>query len=193
MNYNPLRPFPDNPEAQAPDTIEFDAVEVNSDQRRIDLELTLKGGTWEAGDFLDIQPDFRHPVEFRFGRTSETSPCLLAHGSECPQLRADYILFQPDVVAQDPRKGWLPIGGIHTRWPPAEERIDVVHIGRLETPQLRLGPDVSRSHAELHLRLQPEHEHLELHAYADLNRYVRVSVDADDLGERSRGLIDLAI
>lgn len=186
MSYDPLRP---DKEAEALDTIAFDAVEANPDHRRVELELLLKGGGWETGDFLDIKPDFQHPVELRFGRTAETSPCLLVRGSECPQLRADYILFQPDVVATDPRKGWIPIGGIHSRRYPVEERMDDISIGRQATPQLRLGPDVSRWHAEISLKLKPTHSCLQLHAYSNDDRYARVSMHPDDTAEGSRELV----
>lgn len=188
MSHDPLRPFPDNLEAEAADTTEFEAVEADPEQRRIELELLLKGGAWEAGDFLDIKPDFRHPVELQFGHTPETSPCLLVRGSECPQLRADYILFQPDVVARDPRKGWVPIGGLHARRSPVEERMDTIYIGRQKTPQLRLGPDVSRSHAEISLKLKPTHSYLQLHACENFDRYVHVSMHPDDLAEGSQDL-----
>jgi hypothetical protein len=158
-----------------PDTVEVEAIE--SDEKRVEYELGL--GSGDADGSLMIEPGFGHPIEFRFGRTRKTSPCLLVHGRECPQLGAEYVLVQPDVIAKDPRKGWMPIGG---HW--AETQADLVYVGREDTPQFRFGPDVSRCHAYLsQTRTKRGVSHLTLAADEGEPRYVRVVVHPDDLRE----------
>lgn len=82
------------------------------------------------------------PVEIRAGQTTETSPLLLDWGGKYRELceaqgieaTGAYVLLQPDVMAEDPQRGWLivPRGG-------------TVSIGRAETPQFRLGNEVART------------------------------------------------
>lgn len=116
-------------------TIEFEAIsEHERAAGRRTYELTTSD---EDVPSLVIRADFVGVVELRLGRTSDTSPCYLVRGEVCPQLAADYIVVQPDVMRQDPTKGWVPIGDTY----PGD-----VCLGRRLTPQLRLGPDVSRDH-----------------------------------------------
>jgi hypothetical protein len=167
--------------ADEAETIEFDAIEGEPDSERIEFELMLTP-TDEGGASVEIKPDFKHPIELRFGRTAETSPCFLVHGSECPQLGAEYVLIQPDVIAKDPRKGWEPIGGTPV------DRFGTAYIGRgEETPQLRLGPDVSRHHAQIeHV---PHRNVIEVGTFQDEDRrYVRVIAHPDDLIELPPGM-----
>lgn len=140
----------------------------------------LRNGEHEEVDF---NPDFRHPIAIDFGRTSETSRCFLVHGRECPQLNADYILIQPDVIAKDPRRGWVPIGGQHVLRPEEQAR-EAVYVGREETPQLRLGPDVSRSHCEIESCRKPGGESLTLTTHSrDEGSYARIIAHPDDIEE----------
>jgi hypothetical protein len=102
-------------------------------------------------------------------------------GSECPQLRADYILVQPDVLAKDPRRGWVPIGS-----PAPENRGegwagDLVYIGRQDTPQLRLGPDVSRRHAYISAGFNDCGSYLDLTMDEIESHYARVRIHPDDI------------
>jgi hypothetical protein len=159
------------------ETIKFAAIEADPDRERVDFELMLTP-PGEHGGEVEIKRDFKHPIELRFGRTPETSPCILIHGEECPQLGADYILIQPDVIAKDPQKGWVPLGGVHARSP---QTPDTAYIGRRESPQLRLGPDVSRHHAEVVYGPSP-YNFLEVRTFQDEGpHYVRVSAHPDDL------------
>jgi hypothetical protein len=166
-------------------TVEFEAIEADPDSERIEFELMLAPDKGEGPVSVEIKPDFKHRIELRFGRTSETSPCLLVPGSECPQLGAEYVLIQPDVIAKDPRKGWVPLGGIHAVTPTA---LDTAYVGREESPQLRLGPDVSRHHAEVAFGPNP-YNMLEVRTFQDEGpHYVRVSVHPDDLVELPPGM-----
>lgn len=82
---------------------------------------------------------FHHAPEIRLGRSGrEERRLLLVHGDECPQLDADYILIQPEAVSADPRRGWLPLGGLY---PSARS------LGAEDTPELELGEDVDPDHA----------------------------------------------
>jgi hypothetical protein len=166
--------------AEEPETVEIEALEADPERERIEFELMLTPDR-EGGATVRIKPDFKHPVELRFGRTPETSPCFLVHGSECPQLGAEFILVQPDVIAKDPRKGWEPIGGL---------RVDrIAYIGRgEESPQLRLGPDVSRLHAEVEYRREP-YNYIEVATHQNQGRrYVRISAHPEDLAELPSGM-----
>lgn len=72
----------------------------------------------------------------------DAQPCYLKRADCLPQLGAEYVLFQPEVVKRDPRQGWLPIGGIHSV---------TICLGRGESPSLELPMTASREH--LHLLL----------------------------------------
>lgn len=94
---------------------------------------------------IEIRSDFKLPVEVQLGaNSSERRRLFLIHGRECPQLGADYVLLQPEVVVGDPRRGWLPLGGLH-----AGSR----GLGTEGTPELELGGDVDPDHAHIGLIL----------------------------------------
>ncbi len=94
---------------------------------------------------IEIRPDFKYPVEVQLGTDfSERCRLFLIHGHECPQLGADYILLQPEVVAEDPRRGWLPLGGVH-----GGSR----GLGTEDTPELELDSNVDPDHAHIGLML----------------------------------------
>lgn len=181
MSKEPKRESVDDAHAMGRETVEFEAIETDPEHKRVEFELML--GSMQDGEYVEvcIDRDFQHPIEIDFGRTPETSTCFLVQGRECPQLKADYILIQPDVIAKDPRKGWVPIGGMHARRP-KEEALETVYIGRDETPQLRLGPDVSRTHASVDFRRKPGIELLTL--CADSHKkgfYARVVAHPEDI------------
>ena len=45
---------------------------------------------------------------------SPTTPELMVvAGREIPQLGAGCIILQPDVLVNDPRRGWMPVGGTY--------------------------------------------------------------------------------
>ncbi len=127
---------------------------------RIEYELVGRQG-------VPLRRDFKHPVEIRLGRDERTSACYLVKGDRCPQLGAELIVVQPAVVHQDPTRGWAGIGGRFE---------DTVDLGREVSPQLRLGPDVSREHCFIDMG----HELINI---GNLGRNgTRVVVAPDDLG-----------
>lgn len=100
----------------------------------------------EGSKQIEIRPDFKYPIEIQLGTdSSERRRLFLIHGRECPQLGADYILLQPEVVAEDPRRGWLPVGGVHD---------GSRGLGGEDTPELELGADVDPDHA--HIGVDPD-------------------------------------
>jgi hypothetical protein len=103
---------------------------------------TLPDG-WAQMRIIDQEIALLHvpgPVTLLLGRQPETPPCLLLPGDCCPPLGASYVLMQPEVIRQDIRRGWLPLGGRHAK---------AVELGRETSPGLNLGPDVSREHCRL--------------------------------------------
>lgn len=113
-----------------PGTEEFEKIRILSPSVEFDLY-------WESHLRLPIRYDFTHPIEITLGDGPLTSPCYLVHGREHPDIRARYLLVQPDVFADDPRRGRVAIGA-----PGRSE----VSLGREASPALRLGPEVSRDH-----------------------------------------------
>lgn len=114
------------------DTIEFAAIELEQPDRVC----------YELRDGLGVQ--FTHgildsPVEIRVGQTAESSPLFVHTGDDFPELceregQEPYrscVLMQPDVFAEDPKLGWMVIA----KW---------TAVGRSDTPQFRLGRDISR-------------------------------------------------
>jgi hypothetical protein len=94
---------------------------------------------------IEIRPDFKYPVEVQLGTdSSERRRLFLIHGRECPQLGADYVLLQPEVVVEDPSRGWLPLGGVHSGGR---------GLGTEDTPELELGSDIDPDHAHIGLML----------------------------------------
>lgn len=91
---------------------------------------------------LLVRADFRRSLEIHLGTPANESESrlVLAHGDECPQLEAEYILFQPGVVASDVRRGWLPLGGLYPR---------VRYLGVEDSPDFELGAGVAPDHASV--------------------------------------------
>lgn len=58
----------------------------------------------------------------------DTPDIQIVRGENVPQLDALYVLAQPDVIAEDWRRGWIPVGG---HWP------DEIYLREQE--RLRLG------------------------------------------------------
>lgn len=87
---------------------------------------------------LTVSREFTCPVDMRLGCTTVEQRVVLIHGRECPQLGASYLLVQPDVVARDPRRGWLPLGGRHP---------EQLFLGSEDSPELELGDGVDPDHA----------------------------------------------
>jgi hypothetical protein len=108
---------------------------------------------------LQVKEDFEHPVEIRLGRDERTPSCYLVRepGNESPASESGFAVVQPSVVhgSQSGRGRCAPA------YPLA-----VVEIGRAESPELVLGPDVSRQHCKIAL------DHLDIgHVFA--NRELR--------------------
>ena len=82
---------------------------------------------------ISIERDFPGAIEVHFQDSATTPPLFLTNAKEFPQLGAEYLLSQPDVMRADPRRGWAPIGGRHE---------STVVVGYYETPQFKLGPEV---------------------------------------------------
>lgn len=121
------------------DTIEFAAIELDQPER-ICYEVS-------DGTAVRITDAFNVPVEIRLGQTTETSPLFLHPGDDFPELceaagaetATAQVLVQPDVMAENPAMGWMVI----TEW---------TRVGRSDTPQFRLGRDISRHE---HITLGP--------------------------------------
>lgn len=121
------------------DTIEFAAIEQEQPER-VCYELT-------DGVGVRLAFNFQSPVEIRAGLTTESSPLFLHRGEDWESLCgavgtesfSPYVLIQPDVMAENPKRGWLVIDKFQP-------------IGREITPQFRLGRDVRR---EEHFYLGP--------------------------------------
>jgi len=116
------------------------------------------------------------PIEIRVGQTAETSPLLLdgawnyreiceAQGVE----PSAHILVQPDVMAEDPQRGWIMI--------PKGEKVT---IGRATTPQFRLGNDVAREeHMEIENKKMPPRTNPEIRIVGLAANPIRVRVSGD--------------
>lgn len=115
-------------------------AELRAAAQRYELRYSEDGQRISDGPKqIEIRPDFEHPIEVLLGtEPTERRRLFLVHGRECPQRGADYILMQPEVVAEDPRRGWLPLGGVH-RFSRG--------LGTEDTPELELGSDVDPDHA----------------------------------------------
>lgn len=121
------------------DTIEFAAIEQEAP------EFVC----YEIGSGVGVRLThlLEKPVEIRIGQTTETSPLFLHEGSDFPDLceatdttpALARVLVQPEVMCANPNNGWLVIDG----W---------TSVGRAETPQFRLGGDISRKE---HISLGP--------------------------------------
>lgn len=115
-----------------------------------------------------------YPVEVRIGQTTETSSLFIERGREYAALceaegidpSTAYVLVQPDVMAENPRAGWLVIS-------PNKE----VNIGRAETPQFRLGGDIARKQHMTIKNKGGSQEELSITAYSLNPTKVRVRSD----------------
>lgn len=63
------------------------------------------------------------------------SPIEIVSGLDWPQLRARYVVVQEDVIRKDPRRGWVPVGGVYP---------DCLLIGPAEAGQLEFSAAVGR-------------------------------------------------
>lgn len=100
-----------------------------------------QGGTWLGADEREVEIPTRtfRTIALRLGAPG-ADPCYLVRGESCPQLGAEYIVVQPEVLDRDATRGWLPIGGRHP---------DTVCLGRSESPELDYGEMVSREHLHI--------------------------------------------
>jgi hypothetical protein len=120
------------------ETIEFEAIEL--ERKHVCYEL-------RNGASIVLPARFRGPIEVRVGQT--TSPLFLHRGYKHPELceavgvisasskECMPVLIQPDVMAENSDMGWDAV-------------CDYLSLGRVDTPQFRLGPDISRTkHIEM--------------------------------------------
>ncbi len=113
------------------ETAEFAAIEQEQPER---VCLEVSSGLAVRFEYGPVVP-----VEVRLGQTTETSPFFLHEGLSYPELcKAEgiepisaHVLIQPDVMEKNPELGWLVVHSWQT-------------VGREETPQFRLGRDISR-------------------------------------------------
>lgn len=112
---------------------------------RVTEALKGKAARLRPGDEKDVELPFSGNLVLRLG-SPDALPCYLARATCLPQLGAEYVLLQPEVVARDPRQGWLPLGGLHSV---------SLCLGRGESPGLDLPVTASREHLYLTLG---EHE-----------------------------------
>ena|SRR4249920_3212122 len=155
------------PREPGSDTQEFKAVKlVEGVDARTEFEL--------VGNYrLLVKPDFQHPVELRLGRDEQTPTCYLIPKPWNRKYGDQYVIVQPDVFRADRRRGWVEFGTGSTNH---------VGLGRLVTPQLDLGPDVSRRHCLVAIGTSPvdgNSDVLEIESYG--RNGLRVSVHPDDI------------
>jgi hypothetical protein len=126
------------------------------------------------------------PVEIRVGQTAETSPLFLYDGWNYRELckaqgidsEGAYVLVQPDVMADNPQRGWIVI--------PYGEKVT---IGRAKTPQFRLGNDVAREeHLEIENKEMPPDTNPEARIVGLAANPIRVRVKGDFFGADHRFL-----
>ncbi len=91
---------------------------------------------------LDVRPHFEEPIELRLGLTDETSVCYLVRAGQPDRGGDPYIVCQPDVMQEDLRMGWAAFG---------DHDYKSVLLGRFESPQFRLGPDIGLLHVSVSL------------------------------------------
>jgi len=115
---------------------------VEQERERRSYELRGDGG-------IHI-PVVKTPIELRLGHAS--SPCFIVPGRWCPQIGAEYIVMQPDVLAQSFSAGWMPIGGRHPDYflIGQHESAFVVGVGRHEMPPyFEFAADVDGVHCQI--------------------------------------------
>lgn len=148
---------------EAVETTEFAAVEQGPERF---LTVELGPGRAISALTIDGRSELVDQVELRFGRSPETPPCRLIRGLGIPQLDAEWILVQPDVVRRDPARGWLPLGG---------RFLGSAVVGRAYTPMFEFGADVSREQLRIGAS---EHGQLELSDHTSRNGTTMVVPEA---------------
>jgi hypothetical protein len=63
-----------------------------------------------TGELPSLSVDMRPGIEIQI-ELPDTPVIHVVRGGEVPQLEAQYILVQQEVVAENWRRGWTPIGG----------------------------------------------------------------------------------
>lgn len=108
-------------------------------------ELRPTRGIEQPGDleFLhadqrDLPLNGRQALALRLGSDRGREIYLLDAAESLPYLGARYLAIQPEVVLDDPRRGWRPFGGEH----PSHG----VAFGRSESPDFDLVRWASREH-----------------------------------------------
>lgn len=76
-------------------------------------ETTRRYEVSRTGELPSFSVPLSSEVELRIELPS-TPEILVCAGREVPQLGAPYLLVQPEIVAGDWRRGWVPVGG---DWP----------------------------------------------------------------------------
>jgi hypothetical protein len=72
----------------------------------IDLELT------RSSPPLFVDHCFSQ-LDLRLGSGSAEIGVEIVSGLDWPQLDARYVVVEPKAVEEDPRRGWLPLGGVY--------------------------------------------------------------------------------
>jgi hypothetical protein len=150
---------------QSADTQEFDAVRlIEGVDERTEFELV-------GNRRIQVKLEFEHPIELRVGRDEQTPICYLVR-NPWHLGRGGYAVVQPEVVRSHPGRGWIEFGGVGKR--------QLGKVGRLVSPELELGPDVSRRHCLIATtKLDECGEIVEIENYG--RNGLRVLVHPDDL------------
>jgi hypothetical protein len=111
--------MPEQPEWNEAVTGSVAGVETLSDG-------TLRYEVSRSGELPSLSVRMWSGVEVRI-ELPNTAEIEVVRGELIPQLDALYVLTQPDVMSQDWRQGWVPVGG---RWP------DEIYLREQESLQL---------------------------------------------------------
>lgn len=97
----------------------------------------------ESGPLAEVELTSRRPpvfvdhafsrLQLRFQGHEHVPPIGIVSGLEWLQLGARYVAVQEPLMLKDPRRGWAPVGGIHT---------GALLLGPSEAGQLEFPPDV---------------------------------------------------
>lgn len=114
---------------------------------------------------LTVREDFRRPIELRLGRDERSPICYLV-----PYTRWSFAVIQPETHQADASRGLATTEG-HSAY---------IALGREASPELALGPDVSRRHC-----LVAEHDSDEHGRTLEIENYgrngTRILVDPRDV------------
>lgn len=77
-------------------------------ERRVDGALAFEIPEKHGPVSVPLSPEYTVEIEIPPNPTVR-----VFDGREFPQLDVALVLAQPEVVKQDPRRGWFPIGGDH--------------------------------------------------------------------------------